>query len=517
MDPGAGLLPEHIIARFRSLALERLARLEACWIALTNHPDDEQLAEELLGVLHTLKGDARLVGFTDVHLLCHKLEEVIELARLLEFQVPEELDLVVSMAVRFMAMLIRKKSGHALGGIDLPGFIEQVDDMVREVRAAQPLVPSDRAPTTRPDAPRVEAPDRLSPRGRQRIAAAATIVFLEQLAASGRARARLGDAWTRLSRQIAGFDAVPLATRLARHEYAAAALARDLGKQITISVDAGDLCVRIEVADALDCAVLHLIRNAVDHGIELPARRRDRRKDAAGHIVVRAREAADCVEVHVEDDGAGVDFEAVRRRALDLGRLRAEHLPLVSEQELLEMVMQPGFSTRRKVNEVSGRGIGLGTVREEIERQGGTTSLKANAGQGLTAILRVPRGSARIQVHRFEAAGMPLPLCVPATWSVSLPDTLDTVALDPLEALGLGSVITTASPAFILELRSGAHRVLLRAGGPPERTSATRFCSTSDVDPVEVVHIDGVETLMLRPAVLDYEQSQGRIGKGEAR
>src|SRR5688572_16872135 len=129
----AVVIPEELVQQFRTVAIERLDRVEASWAAILGSLD-ESAAILLHRELHTLKGESKMLGFADVNLVCHKLEDMLEVARARGYAVDEDFDLAVNMAIRFMAMLVRKKVGAQLSGIDLPGFIKQIDGILAELR-----------------------------------------------------------------------------------------------------------------------------------------------------------------------------------------------------------------------------------------------------------------------------------------------------------------------------------------------------------------------------------------------
>src|SRR5687768_9708825 len=156
-----GGLPEAIIARFRSVALERVSRIEASWLALTQGNAGHEVAAEMLHDLHTLKGDSRVVGFTEVTLVCHKLEDLLVFARAHDYRVLDDFDLAVTMALGFVSMLIKKRDGGSIGGIDLSGFVGQIDDALREAEAVPVPAPASRA-SRRPSVPAIEGTDRVS-------------------------------------------------------------------------------------------------------------------------------------------------------------------------------------------------------------------------------------------------------------------------------------------------------------------------------------------------------------------
>jgi two-component system chemotaxis sensor kinase CheA len=225
-------LPEEVIARFRVASLERLERLEASWVQLTADPSDAATSAGIAHELHTLKGEARMIGFTDVDMVAHKLEDVLEVARERNFQISDDIDLVVTMALRFMTMLIRKKVGQTLGGIDLPGFVRQIDGVVGDARRHHPLRGRvSTSPIAKLDANR----ELLSGNVRDRFAGVAFDLFLEL--SSGRESRRLRRAWTQLRDSLAPPDPKRIAPMFAKHEQGAAELARDLGKEVELTFE----------------------------------------------------------------------------------------------------------------------------------------------------------------------------------------------------------------------------------------------------------------------------------------
>jgi two-component system chemotaxis sensor kinase CheA len=506
-------VPQEVIHRFRSVSLERLERLEAAWGALKRGEGAEDAARELEHDLHTLKGDSRVVGFGEVALLCHKLEELFLAAARQDYCVAENLDLVVTMALRFIAMLLRMKDGTSIGGIDVGGFVVQIDQVLAEVPPRSSSGPASRS-TRPPPSVSVAVPDRVSPGTQQRLASAATDVFLEHLSATGPARARLKAIWQALRYEIATFCAVPLGPRLLRHESAVLSLASDLGKTVSIHMDLGNVQVRSEVAEALDTAVLHALRNAVDHGIEEPTLRQARGKPQTGRIVVSTQSSSDMVEIMIEEDGGGIDIEAVRRRAVEMGYLSSDRAPAACEAEILEILLLPGFTTRTHVTEVSGRGIGLDAVRTALARAGGKISLSTRPGQGTTSVVRVPQARQSLRVHLFRAWKRELSLAVETTYSLveeaqngPLPfDPLSVLAIAPSPAGGLH-----AGEPFVLTFQRGDYPVAVVAAERPVVVTGERACPTGRDYPVEVLVANGTEALLLRLDVL-YEMMGNDTG-----
>lgn len=182
-------------------------------------------------------------------------------------------------------------------------------------------------------------------------------------------------------------------------------IARRLDKRIEVDIQRVDVELDRSILDRLSDPLVHLIRNAVDHGIEAPQTRALAGKEEMGHIWITARRDKDVVCIEVRDDGAGIDLEAVRRKAVDAGILiedLAEDLPA---EELAAFIFHPGLSTADGVSELSGRGVGMDAVRATIEALGGRIELETERGQGTIATLLVPVTAAVQRVLLLELAG----------------------------------------------------------------------------------------------------------------
>jgi|GEM_PF-1811951 len=526
-------LPPQILARFRSLSLERLEKLEAAWATLSKGEGNAELEASAKQELHTLKGDAKVTGFPEVNRLCHKLEELFAAAERMSYRVPEDFDLVVTMAIRFVAMLVRKKDGAALAGIDVDGFALQIDDVLAEASVvstpmpAAPAMPADIPPSPIPPARGSDILDRVSTATQQRLAAAATQVFLEEIQSSGPARARLHAIWRSLSGQINALYAAPLEKVLERHKEAAEELARELGKEAFVTIEVEGVWLRLDAADAVDTTVLHALRNAMDHGLEEPDARVAAGKPEVGEVRVTARTAGGWVELYVEDDGRGIDFEQVRRRGEAVGILSPESTRRASEEELLNLLLRPGFSTRTRATHVSGRGVGLDAAKSALNRTGGTLAVSTRKGHGTRITLRIPQATRRLAATCFKARGVDITLVVDESWRVTTARTDEELGIDPLEVLAVspsgravgGAVGAQDRGSVALILQRGAQTVVLQAEGPPGTCEVERLCPTSEDHPVEVVLLHEAPVLEARSAgagALDWEKNREPARSREA-
>lgn len=193
-----------------------------------------------------------------------------------------------------------------------------------------------------------------------------------------------------LQEDIRRIQTFPLASVLDTLPRAVRNMAREVGRDAELIVQGGEIELDKKVLEALKDPLYHLLRNAVDHGIESAAERAAAGKPARSTIRLKADHRGDSIAITISDDGPGVDLDAVRQRAFERGLLNERALAQASEQQLLELLFSPGFTTRRKVSSLSGRGVGLDAVRTSIEELHGSVSLQSRRGHGSTVTITLP-------------------------------------------------------------------------------------------------------------------------------
>lgn len=184
-------------------------------------------------------------------------------------------------------------------------------------------------------------------------------------------------------------------------------LARSLGKQVQFTVVGDQTGVDRDILDKLEAPLSHLIRNAIDHGIEAPTTREAAGKPAAGTIRLEARHRAGMLHITLADDGRGIDVHHVRARAVAKGLVAPAVADQLSELELLEFLFLPGFSTKESVTEISGRGVGLDVVQSMVKAVGGSVRVAAQVGRQTVFTLQLPITMSVIRALLVEIAGEP--------------------------------------------------------------------------------------------------------------
>ena len=172
-------------------------------------------------------------------------------------------------------------------------------------------------------------------------------------------------------------------------------LQRDLKKKVNLVIEGEDTELDKTVVDDLLDPVMHCVRNSVDHGIEAPDVRASAGKDETGTLLLKASNEGNQIVIQIVDDGAGINVEKVRNKAISKGLLHPDKI--LTDQEAYNLIFAPGFSTADKISNVSGRGVGLDVVKTMIEKLKGTVSVSSGLGKGTTFTIKLPLTLAIIQ------------------------------------------------------------------------------------------------------------------------
>ncbi|MBI2219955.1 MAG: response regulator [Acidobacteria bacterium] len=233
---------------------------------------------------------------------------------------------------------------------------------------------------------------------------------------------RLGRLTREVQDKVMEFRMVPLVTLAARLERAVRVTAEECGKAADLVLEGENVALDKTLLEEMSDPLLHLLRNAVDHGIETPAERLAAGKPARGRIAVRASHEGTDVLIEVQDDGAGLDLERIRRTAVERGYASEADAGTLSEEELIALVFEPGFSTARRLSEVSGRGVGLDIVKAKVTRLGGRLSIASRPNAGATLTVRVPMTLAITRILLVRTGGQTVGLPLGAVLQIARPD-----------------------------------------------------------------------------------------------
>ncbi|MDF1525432.1 MAG: chemotaxis protein CheA [bacterium] len=183
---------------------------------------------------------------------------------------------------------------------------------------------------------------------------------------------------------------MPLETVTQRLPRVVRDLALKRKKKVSLEVIGADIELDRAILEELGDPLIHILRNAVDHGLEETEGRGAAGKDATGRIVLRAFRERDMVYVEIIDDGRGIDLEAIKTKAVEKGLISRDQAKIISDEETVMLVCRPGFSTAAEVTDVSGRGVGMDVVQSTVDSLGGSLSIESHTGEGTTFTLRLP-------------------------------------------------------------------------------------------------------------------------------
>jgi two-component system chemotaxis sensor kinase CheA len=211
--------------------------------------------------------------------------------------------------------------------------------------------------------------------------------LMEQLSETA---AHIGRITDELQEEIMKARMLPVESVFNRFPRMVRDLAQKLNKEVELIIEGGETELDRSVIEVISDPLIHMIRNSVDHGIELPADRMQVGKPMQGTVWVRARHEESHVVIEIEDNGKGIDPQRLRDKAVQMGTLSAEGAGRLNDTEALQLIFASGFSTAKVVSEVSGRGVGMDIVRSNLEKLGGTVSIESRVGEGSRFTVKLP-------------------------------------------------------------------------------------------------------------------------------
>jgi two-component system, chemotaxis family, sensor kinase CheA len=267
---------------------------------------------------------------------------------------------------------------------------------------------------------------------------------LEQRHARDPVRAKLADAVSfqtrvldELHKCVLKIRMVPVEQLFRRFPRVVRDVAKQCGKDVALEIAGKNTDLDKSILDALSEPLMHLIRNAVDHGIESADQRVAAGKPARGTLYLNAYHQGTQVVIEVRDDGEGIDLKRVRAQAVQNGLLKAEEAQRISDQDALNLIFESGFSTSKEITSVSGRGVGMDVVRTVLDRLKGTVNIISLPGRGTTIQLRAPLTLASIQTLLFRIGGRLFAIPLSSVVEITRINDRDISRVDQREVLRL--------------------------------------------------------------------------------
>ena len=397
-----------VLASFVVESEEGLDLMEQALVQMESNPSDPELLHSIFRVAHTIKGNATSLGLSDLAGFAHVVEDLLDVLR--EQQALPTADLI-SLLLKAVDELRGMVAGATGGGRELTSSQHALrKEIAREVeKRSSTVVDAGEASGNSGAAPKIEALPSASHRTlRADVEKLDHMLNLtgEIVIAQGRLRRMIENLGTEqgsailemhrdaerlymdLQSEVMSIRMVPIGPLFRQFIRSVRDMAKSHGKLARLEVIGGDVEVDTTVLEQLKDPLLHLVRNAVDHGLEKPSVRKSQGKNPSGQIRLRAAHSGGNIVVTLQDDGAGFDRARILEKARRLGLVSGKDD--IRDEELFRLVFHAGFTTAESVTDLSGRGVGLDVVRRNIDSLRGTVDIASTQGKGTTIIIRLP-------------------------------------------------------------------------------------------------------------------------------
>lgn len=457
-------------------SLEALQRSEQLLMELEDGAASDEVVTILFRDFHTIKGSSAFLSLPQIQSLAHAGEDLLAAIRDREVSAkPDHFALLVKVVdvLREMVKCVREldeEGEHDVAPL-LAGLrsaqrrslsLAPRPAAARPSLVAVPVAPHE-SPAKKVDNAEISETtvrvhigvlDQLMNRMGELVLARNQIVQLirasDDSAAYGQVVQRLSAATSDLQEQIMKTRLQPVARLFERVPRMIRDLTRATGKQVEVEIDGTGTEIDKALVEAVRDPLMHLIRNAVDHGIEEPAARIAAGKAGTGKVRISATHEGGMVAITIQDDGKGMDPARLRAHAVGKGLLSAAQVEKLDDREALELIFMPGFSTAAKVTDISGRGVGMDVVRSNVMKAGGKVELESQVGLGTTVRLKMPLTLAIVPALLLGAGGQ--------RFAIPQVDLVELVHLDEEQ---VGSGIESVRGALVYRLR-GAVLPLVR-------------------------------------------------------
>jgi two-component system chemotaxis sensor kinase CheA len=424
--PSVPDLDEDIIREFVLEGTEQLADADHRLLHLNEHPGDAEALNAVFRSFHTIKGLAGFLNLEDLQTMAHAAEDLLDAARSRKIVLQgAAIDLIFQVTAVLERLILQV--GEALqagawppaGLAQVPGLVEKIHDLLAQVasvpaRAEPAEETEDRASTSAPGDGTEETGERRRPSDAvdrtirvdaqhldQLLELVGELVIIERLlkgaAQSGekgsrelcRHMPRLHQITRGLQELGGSLRMIPVQALFRKMARLARDTAKKCSKEVIFETSGEDTELDKTVVEQIADPLVHLVRNAIDHGLESdPDERIGRGKPRAGRLQLRAFHKGGLIFIEVEDDGRGLNREAIIEKAVQRGLLRNDEA--VEDGDIFALICQPGFSTVAKVTALSGRGVGMDVVKRNIVAMGGSLDIRSQPGKGTCFAMRLP-------------------------------------------------------------------------------------------------------------------------------
>ena len=494
---------DDLIADFVAECREMLEALGGEIVAWEAQPDDRARLDSIFRFVHTVKGNCGFFEFPRLEALSHAAEDALADVRAGRRHPDGALvSAVLAVIDRIGEMVAAIEAGDDMPVGDDNHLIDALAPGAEG--SAAPVVTAAEAATKSSSAPRTI---RLSVELLDRVMSTVSDMVLARNELARRLRESTSDvpvdgAFERLSSIIAEMRDAITRTRMQRIENLFVGLPRmvrdlsaELGKQVLVDIEGGDVELDREMIEMIRDPLTHIIRNAVDHGIEKPAERLRAGKREIGVLAVTARQSGNQILIDIQDDGRGIEARKLVEKAVSNGVITKDDAAQLSPRDQLALIFEAGLSTANEVTAISGRGVGMDVVRSNVERIGGIVEVDSKPGEGTRMTLRVPLTLTIIPALTVSIAGQHFAIPRSAIEEIVRANG-ESVTLEHLGGAGVATIrgrrVPEISLASVLGLESQVEE--------QDRTLVVLRPAGGDVYALSVDRIHDHEELVVKPA-----------------
>jgi two-component system chemotaxis sensor kinase CheA len=519
---------------YKTASEEHLQKLEDGLLHLEKHPHDKARLEEVLREAHSLKGDSRMLGVDEVATLIHQLEDTLEAFKRGEIILSPQIGDRLYQGVDVIRKLVHK----AVTGEPVPEIapeIAQADDYqietirvepqkldtlmtqageltVTKIRIAHLPAEIEEIVTLWEEWSRDAFVNRLTldkleggshngalkqvqnfhHRGQQRLERLGVLINRLKNTASVDT-ARLDIVVSELESGIRTLRLLPLSTIFNLFPRMVRDLALGQSKQVNLVIEGGETKADKRILEEMKDPLMHMLRNAIDHGIETPQERERLGKPRAATIRLRGYQNGSSIVIEIVDNGRGLNIESIKRTALQRGICREAELATMTTAQIQSLIFAPGFSTRTAITEISGRGVGLDVVARNVESLKGTIQVESAPSQGCKFRVRLNTTLTTTHVLIVEVHSISYALPVEFVQTTRLVSGHEIFTIEGCQTIALdGQPVSVARLADLLELQ-------------PEAPSSPKAASGAKMLPCIILQVGEERLGLLVDALLDEQ------------
>ena len=407
---------------FLTAAHQHLSTIRECLEGLEKNPSNFDLIDALFRAVHSLKSSSHYMGVLEVKTLTEKQEEILQNLRKNKLSVSGGLLESLRLGYNFLFEFMENFQKGEKKAFNLEDVIEKMKKALEEDKTkTSRKTPPKKSPLKKeivektirvPEAKLDSLMNLVGELVINRSTFYSIIQKLENGAEVSQISREIKEAaqtmrriTTELQMTVTELHMLPIKTLFGKFPRLVRDLSREKGKKINLEVSGEETQLDKMMIEKMGDPLIHLVRNAIDHGIETPEERKAKGKPTYGTIKLSASQEGETVIIQVEDDGRGINSELLRKMAVKKGIINEEKARILDKRECLELIFLPGFSTASKVTDLSGRGVGMDVVKDVVKKLKGEIQIDTEPDRGTKFTIKLPLTLAIVNVLLIEAAG----------------------------------------------------------------------------------------------------------------